>query len=334
MKILYILLFISISCLELNDETFDKILTDLKNLENYIKEYIQEKSYTETTLTHLITCYIRLGAYTTEQWNLVGGKLPDDLTSYITEKDEEKGTSAQSTQSYRDFILPNGEKMDFVHMFAVMNGIENGGSYSKNYAHLVGWGGDTEQLLEDIMNVEGDLDYIMQYAKENYFRITGGFDEGDYVSDLDGAVLLFNKNDNNYFADLIKNYYTSVEYKGRVKKFFELTFPSLVDKVDKETFRNELYNIYNSDTFIKVLECQKGMRDPGIMDCYTPSAIKEQYLENQKAAVYVVSDYFFENYGPSPDPEEESDNPNPGNIGYYQSMNFVSYVSMVHLLLL
>ena len=54
--------------------------------------------------------------------------------------------------------------------------------------------------------------------------------------------------------------------------------------------------------FIKVLECQKGMRDPGIVGCYTPSVIKEQYLENQKAAVYVVSDYFFENYGPSPDP--------------------------------
>ena len=29
------------------------------------------------------------------------------------------------------------------------------------------------------MNVEGDLEYIMQYAKENYFRIKGGFDEGD-----------------------------------------------------------------------------------------------------------------------------------------------------------
>ena len=85
--------------------------------------------------------------------------------------------------------MPNGETMDFVHMFAVMNGIENGKSYSDTYAHLVGWGGDTEQLLEDIMNVQGDINYLMQYAKDNFFMIKGGFDEGDMIANLDGPIL-------------------------------------------------------------------------------------------------------------------------------------------------
>ena len=171
MKVLYILLFISIICIKINDDNFDKVMTDLENLEKYIKEYIKEKSYTEKTLTHLIVCYIRLGAYSTYEWSIAGGSLPDDLVDYIKSKDAEYGTTAQATQTYRDMVMPNGAPIDFVHMFAVMNGIEHGNSYSDQFAHLVGWGGDTEQLLEDIMNQQGDLESLMKYAEENYFKI-------------------------------------------------------------------------------------------------------------------------------------------------------------------
>ena len=299
------MLFITITCIEINDENYEKMLKDLYNLENYIKEYIKEKSYTNSTLTHLITCYIRIGVYTDKEWEPVGGLLPDDLVSYITIKDEEKGTSAQATQTYREIVMPNGETIDFVHMFAVMNGIEHGKSFSDIYAHLVGWGSDTEQLLEDIMYQQGDLEYLIQFTKENYFRIKGGFSEADLISDLDGPILLFNKTDDNYFADLIRNYYNIEECNNRVNKFVELTFPTLVDKVNNETFRNVIYNIYNNDPLINALECKKGMRSKGFAGCYTPSEIKEKYALNQKAAVYVVSDYFFENYKIYPEPEEE-----------------------------
>ena len=299
------MLFITITCIGINDENYEKMLKDLYNLENYIKEYIKEKSYTNSTLTHLIACYIRIGVYTDKEWEPVGGLLPDDLVSYITIKDEEKGTSAQATQTYREIVMPNGETIDFVHMFAVMNGIEHGKSFSDIYAHLVGWGSDTEQLLEDIMYQQGDLEYLIQFTKENYFRIKGGFSEADLISDLDGPILLFNKTDDNYFADLIRNYYNSEECNNRVNKFVELTFPTLVDKVNNETFRNVIYNIYNNDPLINALECKKGMRSKGFAGCYTPSEIKEKYALNQKAAVYVVSDYFFENYKIYPEPEEE-----------------------------
>ena len=302
------MLFITITCIGINDENNEKMLKDLYNLENYIKEYIKEKSYTNSTLTHLITCYIRIGVYTDKEWEPVGGLLPDDLVSYITIKDEEKGTSAQATQTYREIVMPNGETIDFVHMFAVMNGIEHGKSFSDIYAHLVGWGSDTEQLLEDIMYQQGDLEYLIQFTKENYFRIKGGFSEADLISDLDGPILLFNKTDDNYFADLIRNYYNIEECNNRVNKFVELTFPTLVDKVNNETFRNVIYNIYNNDPLINALECKKGMRSKGFAGCYTPSEIKEKYALNQKAAVYVVSDYFFENYKIYPEPEiEESE---------------------------
>ena len=190
-------------------------------------------------------------------------------------------------------------------MFAVMNGIENGNSFSSNYAHLVGWGGDTEQLLEDIMNIEGDLESIMNQAKNNYFRIKGGFDEADLISDLDGPILLDMKKDNNNFADIMKDYYSNKENnKNRVNKFVELTFPNLLNKIDKETFRNEIYKIYNNDMLISILECKKGIRN-GFLSCLLAGDIKEQYIPQQKAAVYVVSDYLFENYEIIVEPKEE-----------------------------
>lgn len=297
MKILKIFLFILLNFyfIQSEDEIFNNVLEDLEDLESYIKEYITEKSYTESSLTHLIVCYIRLGAYKSNEWTIAGGQIPNDLAEYISSKDEENETTAKKTQKYREIITPNGDKIDFVHMFAVMNGIESGNSYSTNFAHLVGWGGDTEQLLEDIMNQNGDLESLIEFAKNNYFRIKGGFDENDLISDLDGPIILSYKNDYNNFADIMRYYYATKD-KNRVNKFIQLTFPGLVNKIDKESFRNELYTIYTSDYYIRILECKKGMRDSRFLGCYIPSGIKEQYTLQQKAAVYVVSDYLFENY--------------------------------------
>ena len=84
-----------------------------------------------------------------------------------------------------------------------MNGIESGNSYTEKYAHFAGWGGDTELLLESIMNQDGDLESLIEYAKSNYFLIKGGFEESDLISDLDGPIILSYKNDNNNFADIL-----------------------------------------------------------------------------------------------------------------------------------
>ena len=124
----------------------------------------------------------------------------------------------------------------------------------------MGWGGDTEQLLENIMTSTGDLESLMEVAKTNYFRIKGGFDEPDLIADLDGVILLYKKNDDNNFSDLMRHYYNSDEYKNRVTEFVKLTFPGLNDT---ELFRETLFKIYSEDTFIKILECNAGLREKG-----------------------------------------------------------------------
>ena len=170
MKVIYLFfILVHINSLSLTD--FEKTMISLKYLEEYIKQYIKEKT-PSNTLTHLISCYIRLGAYTGTEWSIVGGSIPNDLEQYIKDKDSTEGTDAQLCQKYREIDLPNNEKFDFVHFFAVINGIENGNSCSSDSAHLVGWGGDTFQLLQDIKNEKGSLTELMDIAK-NYFMIKG-----------------------------------------------------------------------------------------------------------------------------------------------------------------
>lgn len=303
MKIIILLCLYFIYGIEPVD--FNTALTNLENLEKYIRTYKEEKSCTQT-LTHLIVCYIREGAYTGSSWKIAGGSIPSDLPNYIIEKDSIGNTNAQAVKTYGEIELPNNEKIDFVHFFAVMNGIEYGKSYTANYAHLVGWGGDTFQLLQNIKNQNGDLEQLMEIAK-GYFRIKGGFGAADYVSDLDAPIILNKKNDNNNFAEILKEYYNGKEYSDRINKFVKLTFPNLKKK---DQFREELFKLYSTDTFINVLECQDGIRESGFT-CYIPGALKPQYTEHQKAAVYVVSDYLSDNYieeiDPEPEPQPEPD---------------------------
>ena len=43
----------------------------------------------------------------------------------------------------------------------------------------------------------------------------------------------------------------------------------------------------------------------GSLSCLLPGDTKSQYIDHQKAAVYVVSDYLSEKYEPEPEPDEK-----------------------------
>ena len=69
----------------LSSDNFEVVMTNLKTLENYIKEYINEKSPSQS-LTHLIKCYIREGGYSGTEQTIAGGSIPDDLSEYLSKK--------------------------------------------------------------------------------------------------------------------------------------------------------------------------------------------------------------------------------------------------------
>ena len=271
--------------------TFTDAINNLAILESYIKEYKKEKSATDSE-THLILSYIRAGRYSSSEWSIAGGTFPSDLHSYIQSKDSEQSTNAQEVRKYGEIELPSKEKIDFVHLFAVMNGINYGNSYTGGYSSLVGWGGDSAQLLQDIKGESGDLDKLIETVLSKYLGIKGQFGEADLVSDLDAPVILNNKKDGVSFADTIKNYYETNEYKNRYTNFVKLTFPDST----KDSLRNDAFNRYSKDSLINILECKYGVRDSGVFGCYLPGSILTQYKNHQKAAVYAFADYLLSKY--------------------------------------
>lgn len=266
--------------------SFEEALNNLTTLESYIKEYKKTKGASYSVI-HLITTYIREGKYSTTEWSIAGGSIPSDLSSYIEEKDKEKGTNVAAIKKYNYIELPSNEILDFVHFFAVMNGIEFGDSYTGVYSSLVGWGGDMAQMLQDIKGETGTLDELIKIVLTQYLGIKGQFGPEDLLSDLDAPVILSKINDDNTFSSVIKQYYESDEYKNRVTEFLKLTFPN----VTKNSLREQILLRYSKDNLINVLECKYGVREKGLIGCYLPGNIMSQYKNHQMAVAYAFADY-------------------------------------------
>ena len=282
-----ILLYLFIQ--NINTVTFSDALKNLAILESYIKEYKTEKSKS-TSLIQLITCYIREGVYSSSEWSIAGGSSPTDLDTYIKNKDTEKSTTAQQVRKYGEIALPTGEKLDFVHLFAVMNGIFYGDSYTGGYSSLVGWGGDTAQLLQDIKGESGTLDELVDIVKTKYLGIKGQFGPADLITDIDAPVILSKKVDSKTFSEIIKDYYEGDEYKNRVTNFKKLTFPNVANA----NLRKEVFNRYSGDSLINILECKYGVRNSGL-GCLLPGSIMTKFQNHQKAAAYGFADYLTSN---------------------------------------
>ena len=160
-------------------QTFDAVLDNLKILEGYISEYKTEKEASDS-LNHLILAFIRQGKYDDMQWTIAAGSVPSDLYDYVKNKDETHGTNTLMCRKYGDIVLPTKKKIDFVHLFAVMNGMD----YLPLASALVGWGGDLAQLAQDLKKnfpTLTDLEQLIVEARK-FLGIKGQFGEGASMS--------------------------------------------------------------------------------------------------------------------------------------------------------
>ena len=279
MKLIY-LLFLCLFIENIYATSFSDMIKNLRILESYISQYKSEGK-SKKSLTNLVVSYIREGKYKDVYWKVAAGSAPKDLADYVAKKDKEHGTNSAQCRKYGDIVMPSNEKSDFVHLFAVMNGIDYCGSYTKGVSALVGWGGDTAQLIQDIKKLNGDENKLYIEATK-FFRIKGQFGEGDLIADLDAPIFLAKKNDKNTFADIIEKYYNNGEYKNRVRDFVKLTFPELNKNSDKNEFRKVVYDRYTKDSYLKILEIKY--------------AVYKGYENHRFAAVYNFADYLYKNY--------------------------------------
>ena len=280
MKLIAVLL-VSLILENMCGPSFDEMIKNLRTLESYISQYKKEKK-SKQGVTELVLTYIREGKYKSNYWKIVAGSAPKDLSSYIDKKDKEHGTNTAKIRKYGDILMPSKEKSDFVHLFAVMNGIHHEKSYTRGASALVGWGGDLCQLIQDIKNFKGNLDKLSIEARK-FLGIKGQFGEGDLIADLDAPIILKKKSETNTFADIIENYYNKGEYKNRVNDFVKLTFPVINKDSDQNRFRSVVSTRFRGDSYLKMLQMKYSIYDRG-------------YDNHRIAAIYTFADYLFKNY--------------------------------------
>ena len=269
-------------------QTFDAVLDNLKILEGYISEYKTEKEASDS-LNHLILAFIRQGKYDDMQWTIAAGSVPSDLYDYVKNKDETHGTNTLMCRKYGDIVLPTKKKIDFVHLFAVMNGMD----YLPLASALVGWGGDLAQLAQDLKKnfpTLTDLDQLIVEARK-FLWIKGQFGEGDLNADIDAPIILKRKKSSITFSDTIRTFYENGDYKYKIRDFVNIIFPDLKDKTK---IREYLEANYTDQAFIQILECKYGLRT-GSFKCYLPGDIVPEFANHRKAAIYAFADFLGEN---------------------------------------
>ena len=105
----------------LSVSSYQDFLTDLTALETYADAYVKEHSGEDAY--GLIINYIRTGVerYTTSAWTTFCGPENTGFVTYVADQDKANTTSAEALRNLQNFTLPNGNEVDFGHMFGCMD---------------------------------------------------------------------------------------------------------------------------------------------------------------------------------------------------------------------
>lgn len=256
-------------------------MKDLKVLESYANAYAAKLLNKDAG--ELVLNFIRTGVerYQDDNWETLAGVEDEGFTIFVKEQDAANGTTAMNLKNIviDDFTVPNGNKVDFGHMFGCMNI-----SYvNKGSADLSGWAGDICDLLQYCVNEsnvpDGTIDKMAAYILDECFGVSasGAFGWDDFWGDMDAYYLVNEyKKGNGSFSALIEAYFTeALNDTDRTVYFMNNRF-AVADS--QEAVRKALYESYSSDVSIKILESKRGL---------------SSYNKLREACVYAVADYIY-----------------------------------------
>ena len=264
-------------------ESYNEFMEDLKVLEGYAKTYASKLVTKDEG--ELVLNFIRTGVerYQDGNWETLAGPEDVGFTSYVEEQDQLNNTTAMDLKDIdiSNFTVPNGNQVDFGHMFGCMNI-----SYvNKGSADLSGWAGDICDLLQYCVekgNVpNGTVDEMAAYIQEKCFGVdaSGAFGWDDFWGDMDAYYLVteYKKAGGAVpFSTLMEEYFTSaLSDIDRTVYFMNNRF-GVAD--NQAAVRKALYESYSSDVSIKILESKRGL---------------SSYSKLREACCYAVADYIY-----------------------------------------
>ncbi len=246
--------------------SYSDFLTDLTQLETYAASYVSEHSGEDADA--LIINYIRTGVerYTTSAWMTFCGEENTSFVSYVAQQDQENSTQASSLRNIEVFTLPNGDTVDFGHMFGCMDMYYH--TKNQDTGDLGSWAGDLCDLLWlvqttgiDTSKTVDEMADLIRTDSSKYFLHTAdasladevhSFTQTDLYGDLDAYYILQNMGSSSSLSSLFQNYFTAnLTDKIRVRYFLEHRFSG---KTTKDEIRQAVSDTYSANEGIKTLE--------------------------------------------------------------------------------
>ncbi|MBQ4101498.1 MAG: hypothetical protein IJC85_01275, partial [Oscillospiraceae bacterium] len=285
---------------------YESFLGCLQVLEGYASSFASTN--TTYNVSQLMINYIRTGVerYLDGNWKTLAGEEITAFVNYVAEQDAAKGTCAGCLRNIveDDFVLPNGDQVDFGHMYGALNI-----AYISSVASgdLGGWAGDLCDLMlysREYGNVpEGTVDEKAAYILENCFGVDADHAYGmdDFYGDMDAFYLNTKvKGTGASLSEVTEAYFVeTLTNEQRAEYFLKNRFSGLLTKED---VREAVYEAYSSNVGLQVLEADRELSGETVL---------------REAVCYAFADYLYSlagdtltgeesgggNEGETPDPE-------------------------------
>ena len=293
---------------------YQAFLRNLKTLESYARVYASE--HVGEDATGLVINYIRCGVekYTSGSWIMLAGEEKTDFTKYVAEMDAANGTTAAALRDLNEFTLPNGDRVDFEHMFGCMDisyhTMQTNATAAVSNGDLSGWGGDICDLIDytekwspiTSTSVE-DMAYELRtdgkhlgYDDPSDNDDVHSFGILDLYGDLDAYYIVKNLSGGKTISAVMSNYFNgNLTDSFRAEFLLRNRFPGAGTK---EEIRAAVLSAYRSNTAIAALESSRNLTD----------------IDNLRiACCYAFADYIYELTG------TVTDKPSNGYYTVYSS---------------
>ena len=259
---------------------YETFLTNLQLLEEMAAAYIQQSPGKDPAA--LVIKYIRTGVdrYNSGSWGIMAGYEDAGFAKFVAEmedayncqvENESQMICASSLKDIASFTIPNGDTVDFGHMFGTMDITYHNG-FGINHADVAGWAGDLVDLLStaDRHNVTGTVEEMVVDISDNYLchAIPGESDQfslTDMYGDLDGyyvmKVLEGTTYESGVLTQIIREYFTAdLSDEQRADYMIRNRFNGVSTR---NALREAVYTEYTSNKVISTLE---GTREFAVAD--------------------------------------------------------------------
>ena len=278
-------------------------MDQVKQLEVYAQQFVKEnealckqKKWDVTTLT-LNYLRSRVDRYNDGNWITLAKENIVEFAEFVGKQDAANGTHVGDLEwmvetSKYTITIPNGDQVDFGHMFGCMNiSYVNVGS-----SDLSGWAGDLCDLVFYCLKraeVKGEtVDEMADFIRENLIGVDApnAFGWDDLYGDLDAFYLISKlRAGKGMLSELMEEYFTAdLTMEQRTEYFLKTRFDGLLSP---QSVRDAIYGVYANDVGVDILASKRLNEEP-VFDLKVPGNEK-RYQDLRKACCYALADYFY-----------------------------------------